>query len=144
MIKMQIIGNLGRDAEVHQYRDEVCINFSVAHTDKHKDANGQVVQKTTWVSCSWWTDKQSIVPYLKKGQMCWVEGFPEAKLWKDKKSGEPKAFLNMRVLGLQLVGGNGQDGSNQPVQAQQQSTPQTQEGFVPMATSFNDDSDLPF
>lgn len=146
MIKMSIIGNLGKDAEVHMHGSEVCINFSVAHTDRYKDANGTVIQNPTWVSCSWWTDKQVIVQYLKKGQTVFIEGIPEAKLWNDKKTGQPKAFLNMRVLGLQLVGGNRPDGSNQAAPAQQQqSTPQTQEGYVPMEASFsNDDDQLPF
>lgn len=141
-----MLGHLGRDAEVHTHGGEVVVNFSLAHTDKYKDGNGQVVQKTIWVSCSWWTDRQVIVQYLKKGQMCWVEGIPEAKLWNDKKSGQPKAFLNMRVLGLQLVGGNRQEGGNQPAPAQQHPAPPAQEGFVPMQTetSPNDDSDLPF
>lgn len=140
---MQIIGNLGRDAEVHTHGGEVVVSFSIAHTDKHKDGNGNVVQKTTWVSCSWWTDRQAIVQYLKKGQMCWVEGFPEAKLWKDKSSGEPKAFLNMRVLGLQLVGGGSPAENNQSALSPQQAAPQTQQGYVPMQTVADDDS-LPF
>lgn len=143
MIKLQILGNLGRDAEVHTHGGEVVVNFSVAHTDKYKDGNGQVVHKATWVSCSWWTDRQSIVQYLKKGQMVWIEGVPEAKLWKDKKSGESKAFLNMRVLGLQLVGGSKPDENNQSAPAPQQAAPQTQQGYVPMQTGV-DDTDLPF
>jgi single-strand DNA-binding protein len=143
MIKMQIIGNLGKDAEVHTHGGEVVVNFSVAHTDRFKDANGNVVQKATWVSCSWWTDKQSIVQYLKKGQMVYIDGVPEAKLWKDKNNGEPKAFLNMRVLGLQLVGGSKLDDNSQSAPAPKQATQQPQSGYAPMQTDSLDDS-LPF
>lgn len=143
MIKIQILGNLGKDAEVHMHGTEVCINFSVAHTDRYKDANGTVIQKATWVSCSWWTDKQAIVQYLKRRQMVWLEGIPEAKLWRDKKSGEPKAFLNMRVLGLQLVGGGRSEDNNQSAPAPQQAAPQTQQGYVSMQSEVDDDP-LPF
>lgn len=140
---MQIIGNLGKDAIVQMHGSEVVINFSVAHTDRYKDGNGIVVQKATWISCSWWTDRQAIVQYLKKGQMVWIEGVPEAKLWKDKKSGEPKAFLNMRVLGLQLVGGGSPTDNSQSAPAPQQVAQQTQQGYVPMQTE-TDNTDLPF
>lgn len=143
MIKMQIIGNLGKDAVVQMHGSEIVVNFSVAHTDKYKDANGNVVQRATWVSCSWWTDKQGVVQYLKKGQMVWVEGIPEAKLWNDKRNGEPKAFLNMRVLGLQLVGGGRPDNNNQSAPASQQTAPQAEGGYAPMQTESDDDS-LPF
>lgn len=143
MLKIQMIGHIGRDAEVHTHSGEVVVNFSVAHTDKYKDGDGQVVNKATWVSCSWWTDRQAIVQYLKKGQMVWIEGVPEAKLWKDKKSGEAKAFLNMRVLGLQLVGGGRSADNSQSAPAPQQAAQQTQQGYVPMQTGV-DDTDLPF
>jgi single-strand DNA-binding protein len=144
MIKMQIIGNLGRDAEVYSHNGEVVVNFSVAHTDKYKDGNGNVVQKATWVSCSWWTEKQSILPFLKKGQMVYVEGVPEAKLWKDKNKGEQKAFLNMRVLGLQLVGGGRPGDNNYSAAVPQQEKSNDQVGYVPMQNDSNNPDDLPF
>lgn len=128
-----MIGHLGRDAEVNMHGSEVVINFSVAHTDKYKDDRGTPIQKATWVSCSWWTDKQAIVQYLKKGQMVWIEGFPEAKLWKDKKGGESRAFLNMRVLNLQLVGGMPQERGDSYNSPAQQSPTQPQNTYTPLA-----------
>ena len=137
MIKMQLIGNLGRDAEIQMHGSEVVVNFSVAHTDKYKDAHGSIVQKTTWVSCSWWTDRQNIVQYLKKGQMVYVEGIPEAKPWKDKANGEAKAFLNMRVGNLQLVGGGR---SNTSTQSSPSQGTVAKDGYVPAI----EDDEVPF
>ena len=53
MLKMQILGNLGKDAVMHQHGTDNVLQFSVAHTDKYKDSAGMLVQKTTWVECSW-------------------------------------------------------------------------------------------
>lgn len=108
MLKMVAIGHLGKDAEVKIHGTECVINFSVAHSDKWTD-NGVKKERTTWVSCSWWTEKHTIAQYLKKGTQVYVEGVPEAKVW--KKDGDPQPFLNCRVFSLQLLGSANRDGS---------------------------------
>lgn len=135
---MQIIGHLGRDAEVKVHGTEAVINFSVAHTDKWKD-NGVSKERTTWVSCSWWTERSTIAQYLKKGTQVWAEGIPEAKVW--KKEGDPQPFLNLRVLSLQLLGGQRREGDNNSSQPSQNAPAPASNtgGHVPA----NDD-DLPF
>lgn len=145
MLKMQIIGHLGRDAFVNNNGLETCVNFSIAHTDKYKD-NGVLKEKTTWVSCSWWLDSQSpVIQYLKKGVQCWIEGFPEAKMW-DGKDGKKACGLSLRVFSLQLCGGGQRDNNQQPSQQAPSTTPaQDQGGFVPMNTgSTPEDDSLPF
>lgn len=144
MLKMQILGNLGKDAVMHQHGTDNCLNFSVCHTDKYKDSNGVLVEKPTWVECSWWIDGRSTIgQYLKKGQLVFVEGFPGSRPW-ETKDGKKASSLTMRVFSLQLCGG-GQRDNNQQQPSQQApapaSTPSTdQGGFVPI----DDFSDLPF
>lgn len=143
---MQVIGHLGKDAEIKIHGTEAVINFSVAHTDKWTD-NGVKKERTTWVSCSWWTDRQSITQWLKKGTQVYVEGVPEAKLW--KKKDDPQPYLNLRVYSLQLLGGQRSDGNNQNTQPSQNAPAQTQNAGVsdnPYAGSNNssDDDSLPF
>lgn len=140
---MQMIGHLGRDAVVQQHGTDSVINFSICHTDKHKDASGQKYEKATWVSCSYWVERTTIAQYLKKGGLIWIEGIPEAKQWKDK-NGETKAYLNMRVYSIQLLGGNR---DNQPGQQhQQQPDNEKTGGYTPMTMngSTANDDDLPF
>src|ERR1700749_1143470 len=117
MLKIQMIGYLGKDAVVQVHGTESVINFSLCHTDKYKDASGQKYEKATWVNCSWWVERTNVAQYLKKGTLIWAEGVPEAKNWKDK-NGESKAFLNMRVMKVELLGGKREDqpGDNTPVQ----------------------------
>ncbi|MBD0352663.1 MAG: single-stranded DNA-binding protein, partial [Flavisolibacter sp.] len=40
MIKMQVIGNLGKDCVVNNVNGKSVINFTVAHTEKYKDSQG--------------------------------------------------------------------------------------------------------
>src|SRR6478609_4133542 len=104
MIKLMVIGNLGKDCIVNTVNGKNVINFSVAHTEKFKDSTGAQREKTTWVECAYWTDRTGIAPYLKKGQQIYAEGTPEVRTYQtnDGKSG---ASLSLRVQTVQLVGG---------------------------------------
>ena len=119
MIKLQIVGNLGKDCITKEVNGKNVINFSVAHTEKYKDGQGNPVTKTTWVECAYWTEKTAIAPYLLKGQMVFAEGAPEAEGYNNKE-GQVAATLRMRVQSIQLLGGkNNTDGANQGNQQQQ-------------------------
>jgi len=74
MIKLQVIGNLGKDCVTNTVNGKNVINFNVAHTEKFKDGSGQQKEKTTWVECAYWTERTGIAPYLKKGTQVYVEG----------------------------------------------------------------------
>jgi len=143
---MTAIGHLGKDAEIKQYGTESVINFSIAHSDKWMD-NGIKKERTTWVSCSWWVEKTTIAQYLRKGTQVYVEGIPEAKVWK-KKEGDPQPFLNIRVFSLQLLGSANREGTvSRTTEATEQAEPTG--GYVPYSgpgnvTSPDDYSDLPF
>ncbi|MEO7308203.1 MAG: single-stranded DNA-binding protein [Ferruginibacter sp.] len=113
MIKLQIIGNLGKDCIVKEINGKHVINFSVAHTERYKDAQGNQKERTTWVECAYWTDKTAIAPYLVKGTSVYAEGSPEADAYTNKE-GQAAATLRMRVQNIQLLGGNKDNqGSNQ-------------------------------
>ncbi len=105
MIKLQIIGNLGKDCIVKEINGKHVINFSVAHTERFKDAQGNQKERTTWVECAYWTDRTAIAPYLVKGTSVYAEGSPEADPYTNKE-GQPAATLRMRVQNIQLLGGN--------------------------------------
>ena len=140
MLKVQIIGHLGKDAEVNVHGSDSVINFSVAHTDKYKDGNGTMVNKTTWVSCSWWVERTTIAQYLKTGTQVYVEGVPEAKMWRGK-DGDNKCGLNCRVYSVQLLGSKQSEGT-----VSRETNPPL-EGSVNMPSVNNnpiEEDDLPF
>lgn len=105
MVKMQVIGHLGKDAIVNNVNGKTVINFSIAHTEKFKDAQGQQKEKTLWVEAAWWTDKTGIVQYLKKGQQVYADGQPDVRTY-TTPDGRTGSSLVLRVSQVQLVGGN--------------------------------------
>jgi len=103
MLKIHLIGRLGQDSIVNDVNGKKVVNFSVAHTEKYKNNQGGEVNKTTWVSCAYWTDKLNIANYLKKGTSVYVEGKPEVKTYTDKNTGNILPQLSMRVSSIQLL-----------------------------------------
>ena len=110
MIKLQIIGNLGKDCIVKEVNGKNVINFSVAHTERYKDSQGNQKERTTWVECAYWTDRTAIAQYLTKGRTVYAEGSPEADAYTNKE-GQPAATLRMRVQNVQLLSSNGNEGT---------------------------------
>jgi single-strand DNA-binding protein len=107
MIKMQVIGNLGKDCVVNTVNGKNVINFTVAHTEKYRDSQGNNQEKTTWVDCAYWTDRTAISPYLTKGKQVFVEGQPEVRSF-TRQDGTGGASLSLRVREVQLLGGRGE------------------------------------
>lgn len=103
MIKLQVIGNLGKDCIVKEVNGKNVINFSVAHTERFKDSQGNLKERTTWVECAYWTDRTAIAPYLTKGTTVYAEGSPEADAYLNKDN-QAAATLRMRVQTIQLLG----------------------------------------
>ncbi|MEP7278073.1 MAG: single-stranded DNA-binding protein [Bacteroidota bacterium] len=122
MIKLQAIGNLGKDCVTNTANGKNVINFNVAHTEKYRDAQGNQKDKTIWVECAYWTDKTGIAPYLRKGTQVYVEGAPEVRTYQ-KSDGTTAASLTLRVFTVQLLGnrsdnaGPAQGGYNAPAAA---------------------------
>lgn len=110
---MTIIGNLGRDAEIREVNGTRVITFSVAHSEKYRDRNTNLMsERTTWIRCSFWRDpdKVGVAQYLKKGKMVLVEGVPSVNVYVNNQ-GQPAGSLECRVTELRLLGG----GSSEPM-----------------------------
>ena len=143
MLKAILIGNLGQDATVSMVNGQQIINFSVCDTQKYKNKDGVTVEKSTWVSCSWFTNSVSIAQYLRKGGSVYAEGSIEAKTY-TQRNGQTVASLNMRVNQLQLLGGKKQETSAQQPEPQSDITP-SQQDFLNQSSELVDESDgLPF
>jgi single-strand DNA-binding protein len=142
MIKMQVIGNLGKDCVVNTVNGKNVINFTVAHTEKYKDSQGNNQEKTTWVDCAYWTDRTAIAPYLQKGQQVFAEGNPEVRSF-TRNDGTAGASLSMRVKEVQLLG---RRGDNPTGGGYQDASPARQQETNTPATAGIDDvaDDLPF
>lgn len=111
MLKTQVIGNLGKDAEVKEVNGKKVIEFSVCHS--YKKQGGESV--SVWVNCSKWGDTTTIAPYLKKGTKVWCDGTPSVDAW--IKDGEAKSSLRLSVSQIELLGGNSESAPAGPIAA---------------------------
>ena len=118
MVKLQVIGHLGKDAVVNNVSGKSVINFTVAHSEKYRDQQGVQKDKTLWVDCAYWTDRTAIAPYLKKGKEVYAEGTPDIRTY-TTADGRQGATLSLRVQNVQLLGVRG-DGEQQGGTTQQQ------------------------
>jgi single-strand DNA-binding protein len=133
---MQVIGVIGQDATINNVNSKTVVNFSVAHSEKYKDQNGQVVNKTVWVNVSYWVDRTTIAQYLKKSTNVYLEGVPSVDVYKNK-DGQTVPQLKLRATMVQLLGGNKQDNPQPQVAAQPTS------GLTPSQEEFLSD-EVPF
>ena len=142
MIKLQVIGHLGKDCIVNTVNEKNVINFRVAHTEKYRDSQGNNQEKTTWVDCAYWTDRTAISPYLLKGTQVFVEGQPEAKSFQ-RNDGTPGASLSLRVREVQLLGSKSDSGGGGSYQ--QQNAGAVANTTTPAASDISEPvDDLPF
>lgn len=117
MQRLDIIGFLGKDAEVKDFNNDQVINFSVAVTESYKDKNGVKQTKSTWYEVSKWGSNTAIAQYLKKGTQVLVTGKPNARIW-TKDGGEHNIILTIQAQNIQLLGG-GKTESKEKNQTQQ-------------------------
>jgi single-strand DNA-binding protein len=142
MIKMQVIGNLGKDCTVNTVNGKNVMNFNVAHTERFKDAQGNQQERTTWVECSYWSDRTAVAQYLVKGKQVYVEGRPEVRTY-PKNDGTTGASLTLYVREVQLLGGRGDavPGSG----PSNYNNANAGQGNAPVASEMNEPiDDLPF
>jgi single-strand DNA-binding protein len=144
MIKIQVIGRLGKDCVVNTVNGKNVINFTVAHSEKYKDSQGTPQEKTTWVDCAYWTDRTAVAPYLLKGTQVFVEGSPEVRSFQ-RNDGTAGASLSMRVREVQLLGAKndntGGGGGTQEYNSNQQNR---QESTTSANLNEEGSDDLPF
>ena len=118
MLKLEIIGHAGKDAEMRfTPSGQAITSFSVAHTEQYKSASGEQVKKTVWVRVSVFGKLAEVCnTYVKKGMLVRVEGRltgdenGNPKIY-NKQDGTPAASFEMianSVLFLSKVEGNAQ------------------------------------
>lgn len=105
MIKVEIIGNLGADAQLQQVNGNKFVSFRVANTDKWTDkTTGEISVSTQWISCSLNGDGGGITPYLKKGTKVFVRGNAQFVVYSSAKSRKMEVGINLFVREIELCG----------------------------------------
>jgi single-strand DNA-binding protein len=122
MLKTEFVGHIGADAEIKDFNGKRFISFNVATSERFKDAQGQTVTRTTWVSCLKPGDG-AVVNYLKKGTQVFCRGNLTAKPYTGKNGVE--AGLNCTVTELELLGSRQDAQQNQQAQPEAATPPQS-------------------
>lgn len=110
MLILNLLGNIGRDAEVKHIGDKDYISFSVASTEKQGEQ-----ETTTWVSVLA-SHNPNLLPFLKKGQQVFVMGRLSAKIYQSNNSFG--IDLSVFAQTLQLCGGKREESQPQPAPSQ--------------------------
>jgi single-strand DNA-binding protein len=144
MIKMQVIGRLGKDCVVNTVNGKNVINFTVAHSEKYRDSQGNNQEKTIWVDCAYWTDRTAVAPYLQKGTQVFVEGSPEVRSF-TRQDGTGGASLSLRVREVQLLGSKADGGGTSAPSYSGAASSASTSSSVPAASEITEPiDDLPF
>ncbi|WP_423736231.1 single-stranded DNA-binding protein [Chitinophaga caseinilytica] len=101
MIKIQLIGHLGKNAVLHEVNGKQVLNFSVAHNERYKNAQGVAQERTIWADCAMWAPN-AVGAYLLQGTYVYVEGVPFLDMY-TTQNGSPACALKVRVTNVQLL-----------------------------------------
>lgn len=107
MLQIEVIGNLGKDAEVKEFSGKKYVCFSVAHTEnvRAQKPGEPPVQRTTWLSVYWYGDGGAMLQYLKRGTKVFVRGTMRNNLYTDR-TGQTRVDINVNAREVYLCGSN--------------------------------------
>lgn len=149
--KVILLGNVGKDPEIKSTGGGTMVaNFSLATTDRQKDAQGNWQDRTEWHNIVCFSRTAEIVrDYVQKGSKLYIEGKIQTRSWDDKQSGEKRYRTEIICFDISLLSGrsDGDGGGNQQSNgsASRQSTRQAAYagGGYDDSTEISDD-DIPF
>lgn len=104
MLQIEVIGNLGNDAEIKEINGKKYVSFSVADSYRGADSQGNRVEKTNWVSVLWYGDGGRMFSYLKKGTQVFVRGRMSIREWTDR-AGTKQYTISANASEVTLCGG---------------------------------------
>ncbi len=148
--KVMLIGNLGKDPEVrYTASGQAVASFSVATSEKFKNRNGEMEERTEWHNVVLWGRQAEIAgEYLAKGRTVFIEGRLQTRKWQDK---DGRDRYSTEIVGdrMQMLGGKGEGGAGGGATRQGVARPAAAEGGYasPPAyeePSFNPDDEIPF
>lgn len=105
MIRLEVIGNLGANAERKVENGRSYVQFRVAHTDKFLNNQGQQIESTMWVSCFWESDGGKLLQYLLKGVKVFVRGNLGVRIYDSAATHKKEVGVSLNVREIELCGG---------------------------------------
>lgn len=135
MLQLEVIGNLGNDAEIKEFGGTKYVSMNVAHSERRKDG----ANATVWVGVLWHGEGGNLLQYLKKGTKIFARGRFVPKIYTDQQ-GQPQYAVNMYASEVTFCGSR-----NDTAAPPSQSATAPQPVAQPQAKRYDDYSDnLPF
>jgi single-strand DNA-binding protein len=147
--KVTLIGYLGKDPVARRTESKVSVtSFSIATSEKYKDKDGNMQEKTEWHNIVAWQNLADICEkYLKKGSLVYVEGKIQTRSYQEK-DGAKKYATEIVISEMKMLGGGSQ---NTPTTPTTPATPKTNVATPQTSPAMNNapevpisDDDLPF
>jgi single-strand DNA-binding protein len=150
--KVILLGNVGKDPEIKSTGGGTMVaNFSLATTDRQKDAQGNWQDRTEWHNLVAFARTAEIVrDYVQKGSKLYCEGKIQTRSWDDKQSGEKRYRTEIIVFDISLLSGRGDgDGGNSQSKSNTNARSNSGYGRQPenddnWASAEISDDDIPF
>lgn len=102
MIKIDLIGYLGTDAEMKEVDGSKFVTCRVAHTDTWTGNDGVKHEQTQWIDVI--VNPQSrVIPYLKRGTQVYVRGNMRTRVYSSQKDRCMKAGITINATEIQLL-----------------------------------------
>ncbi len=147
--KAILIGNLGQDPEMRYTGNgtPVC-NMRLATTERYKDANGEMVERTEWHNVVAWARLAEICgEYLRKGSKVYFEGQLQTRSWEDR-DGNTRYTTEIRAREMMMLDSRGENGSGGGFSGgganRSRNAATASKAPVEDAAGFEPDDDLPF
>lgn len=105
MFKVEVIGNLGADAEVRDANGSKFITFRVAHSEKWDDGQGNKKERTQWIDAVISNAESKVLPFLKSGVKVYIRGYASLRVYSSPKERMMVAGCQVNVQDIELVGG---------------------------------------
>lgn len=105
MIKMEVIGNLGADAEVRESNGSKFISFRIAHSDRWETEQGEKKERTQWIDVIISNAESKLLPFLKQGTKVFVRGHASFRVYSSPKERMMVAGCTINAQEIELCGG---------------------------------------
>lgn len=137
--KVILVGNLGKDPELRYTGSGTAVaSFTLATTERYKNAAGQPQEKTEWHNIVAWRQLAEICgKYLHKGKQVYIEGKITTRKWQDQTGND--RYTTEIVADQMHMLGRANEG--------QASTNPSAPGKPPASEpepAFNPDDEIPF
>lgn len=104
MNRCYLLGRLGADSELKVTQGgQSVLKFSLATSEKYKDKQGDLQEKTEWHRCVMWGDRAGkLAQHLTKGKQLLVEGSVTYSSY--DKDGEKRYSTDIKVNNIEFAG----------------------------------------